>query len=135
MIKQLLIYLLSFGLLSVLGYTIHSTLLKSVAQNSPIDIVNLYLFFALFSLGLCALLLVLQKTKKFKDQLGFLYLVSVALKIALFCLVFSKVIFSKESFTNTQSINLLIPMILLIGLEVFFISKLLNGLSLPKNAE
>ncbi|MCH9661967.1 MAG: hypothetical protein K0U54_13775 [Bacteroidetes bacterium] len=135
MSRQLLMYVISFSSLAGLGYFTHITLLSRIAAVSPISITSLYLFFGGFSLALCVLLFLLLKTKKFKDQLGFLYLVSVALKIGIFCAVFSKQIFSEVSFTNTQSLNLLIPMFLMIGLEVFFISRLLNNLTLSKNAE
>lgn len=133
MIKQLAAYLVGFAGLSFLGYQAHQLLFSQIASISPIDLKHLYLFFGGFSFALCTLFLVLSKTEKFRYQLGFLYLVSVALKIAIFCAVFSDAIFSSQSFTNKETVNLLIPMILMIVLEVVFISKLLNSFSPLKN--
>ena len=133
MIKQNIIYFLSFVLLSLLGYCSHTSFLPSIASDSPMSVVGLYLFFTIFSFLLCTSLTYLQKTKKFREQLGFLYLFSVGLKIIIFCILFYSAIFSKESFTNRQSINLLIPMILMLILEVFFVCKLLNRFNPVKN--
>lgn len=135
MIKQVGLYVVSFGLLSFVGYNVYTVLLPQIASESRISLKEVYLFYGIFSLMLCTLLLLLSKKEKFKDQLGFLYLISVALKVILFCLVFYKHIFTKDSFTNIESINFLIPMILLLVLEVFFISKLLKNISPSKNAK
>ncbi len=133
MIKQFLIYFLSFVALPFLGYCLHTSLLPSIVVLSPITLIHLYIFFTSFSLMLCCTFFYLQKTEKFKDQLGFLYLLSVVLKIIIFYTVFYGPIFSQESFTNSQSINLLIPMVLTIVLEVYFIYKLLNKFDPIKN--
>ncbi len=136
MIKQLSIYFINFTLVSLIGFYFHTIVLSQLADQSPISLKEVYTFFGGFSLLVCTtLLLLLSNTEKFKDQLGFLYLVSVALKIILFCIVFSKYIFTASSFTNKETINLLIPMILILVLEVFFTSKLLNNSSPLKNAK
>ena len=93
MIKQIGVYLIGFGLLSLIGYNVHTILLSQVANESPVSLKKVYLFYGIFSLMLCTQLFLLSKKEKFKDQLGFLYLVSVALKIILFCFVFYKYIF------------------------------------------
>jgi len=126
MIQQFFIYLISFIALAFFGYYIHTSVLHSIAEVSPVSLLNLYLFFTSFSLILCISFLYSQKTERFKDQLGFLYLLSVVLKIVVFCVVFRGAIFSQDSFTNKQTVNLLIPIFLMIVLEVFFISKMLN---------
>jgi len=51
----------------------------------------------------------------------------------IFCLIFYKHIFTNDSFTNQESVNLLIPMILILALEVFFLTKLLKNISPSKN--
>ncbi len=135
MIKQLGLYVIGFGLLSLIGYYLHISLFPKIASESPILLSEVYAFFSIFSLILCILLLRLSKTEKFKDQLGFLYLASVALKIMLFCFTFYRHIFIKGSFTSMESVNLLIPMILCIILEVFFISKILKNTSVLKNTK
>lgn len=133
MIKQLGVYLISFLLVSFIGYYLHAIVLSQFANKSPISLKYVYTFFGGFSLLLCTNFSLLSRTEKFKDQLGFLYLVSVALKILLFCIVFSKHIFIEASFTREETVNLLIPMLLMLVLEVFFTSKLLNYSSSLKN--
>lgn len=135
MIKQLGLYVIGFGLLSLISYYLHISLFPKIASESPILLSEVYAFFGTFSLVVCAQLFFLSNTEKFKDQLGFLYLVSIALKMILFFFVFYKQIFTKGSFTNTESINLLIPIILILILEVFFIGKLLKNTSVSKNVE
>ncbi len=133
MIKQLGIHFVSFTILSLTGFYLHKIILSQITINLPFSLKEVYTFYAGFSLLLCTSFLLLSRTEKFKDQLGFLYLVSVALKIILFCIIFREYIFTQDSFTEQESINLLIPMILMLVLEVFFISKLLKNTRPLKN--
>jgi len=135
MIKQLSIYILSFTLVSIIGFYSHKAIMSQLAILPVISLKHNYLFHGGFSLLLCANLLFLSEKEKFRDQLGFLYLVSVGLKIVLFCIVFNKEIFTNVSFTQQESVNLLIPMIVTLVLEVFFISKLLKNLPPLKNTK
>lgn len=135
MIKQIGVYSISFILVSLIGYYLHIFLFPKVAIESPIPLRQVYTFFSVFSLVVCSQLLVLSKSEKYKDQLGFLYLVSIVLKIILFFIVFYKQIFKGEAFTNIEGINLLIPIILILYLEVFFIGKLLKNIRPLKNAK
>lgn len=133
MIKQLGIYITSFLLVSVTGFYLHQVLITPFIDSPPFSLKSAYTFFGSFSLVLCMSFFGLFHTNKFKDQLGFLYLVSVALKIILFCVVFREHIFTQDSFTEQESINLLIPMVLMLILEVFFINKILKSASPLKN--
>ncbi|NAS31661.1 hypothetical protein GTQ40_11810 [Flavobacteriaceae bacterium R38] len=135
MIKQIGIYLVSFMLLLLIGFNSHQLILSQLAIDTPFSLKKVYVFHGAFSLLLCTNFFLLFHTKKFKDQLGFLYLVSVALKIILFCIVFSEHIFTEDSFTQTDGINFLIPMAVMLFLEVFFINKLLKKSSPVKNTK
>lgn len=135
MIKQISIYLIGFMLLLLIGFNSHQLILSKLAIDTPFPLKKVYIFHGAFSLLLCTNFLLLYHTKKFKDQLGFLYLVSVALKIILFCIVFSEHIFVEGSFTQEDGVNLLIPMAIMLFLEVFFINKLLKNSSLTKNTK
>lgn len=133
MIKKLGLYNITFILFSFAGYYLHTKGLAGMANQTPISLAEVYLYHGVFSFLLCAIFSFLSNTKKFRDQLGFLYLVSVALKIIVFCFVFYTPIFKTDSFTKMESANLLIPMGLFLILEVFFISKTLNNMSHLKN--
>jgi len=133
MIKQLLIYIMLFVVLCATSYYLHTVIFTDLATKSPIGLKAVYSFHFLFTLILVILLLILSYKEKFKDQIGFLYLVSMTLKIALFCFVFKAHIFNGNSFTRTESVNLLIPMSLALFFEVLFLSKILNGFQAIKN--
>lgn len=135
MIKQIGVYSISFLLLSVISYFLHIFLFPKITIESPIPLSQVYTFFSVFAFVVCVQLFILSKTEKFKDQLGFLYLVSIVLKMILFFVVFYKQIFTGEAFTNIEGINLLIPIALTLFLEVFFIRKLLKNIGTLKNAE
>jgi len=129
------VYSISFILLSLIGYYTHIFLFPNITIESPIPLSKVYAFFTGYALAVCVQLLVLSKTEKFKDQLGFLYLVSIVLKMILFFVAFRKQIFTEGSFTNTEGINLLIPIVLTLFLEVFFMRKLFKNIGALKNAE
>ena len=128
MIKQLALYVFLFILLSFAGYYGHTIGLPELAAKSIISLKEVYIFFGGFSLILCISFSFLYRTHKFKDQIGFLYLLSVAIKIILFCIFFNeRLFFETDSLSNQEAVNLLIPMGLMLIGEVFFISKLLNN--------
>ena len=62
-------------------------------------------------------------------------MVSIVLKMILFFVVFYKQIFTGQAFTNTEGIKLLIPIILTLLVEIFFIRKILKNIGALKNAE
>lgn len=127
MIKQLVVYLVLLVLLCFAGYYIHILGFSQLVSESRVSLKNTYIFFGAFTLILCIVFSFLYRTRKFKDQIGFLYLLSVALKIIFFCIIFNERLFIEaSSLSNNEAINLLIPMSLMLIAEVFFISKLLN---------
>ena len=133
MIKQLAIYSATFLLVATIAFYIHQFALTQFHIRLPFSLKNIYFFHTGFSLVLCIQLFLLSQTRKFREQLGFLYLLSVALKIILFCIAFGNYIFSEETTGIKENSNLLIPMVLMLVLEVFFVSKLLKNQNPIKN--
>ena len=128
MMKKLILYLITSLLFLIISFYVHTTLFQTFASRSTISLIYVYTFFGLFSLVLCVSFLIFYHKKKFKDQLGFLYLASVALKIVLFSLIFGKQIFIVDSPSPRQTaVNLLIPILLTLFVEVFMTSKILNN--------
>lgn len=128
MIKQLALYSTLLILLCFSGFYLHTIGFSELAGKSKISLKEAYIFFGGFSLFLWISFSFLYRTQKFKDQLGFLYLLSVALKIILFCIFFNERIFLQtSSLSSHEAVNLLIPIALTLTSEVFFISKLLNN--------
>ena len=133
MTRQFVVYVFVFVLLYLIEYYLHTNVFKDFALKSPIDLKSLYIFHVAFTFSLSIAFLFLSTQERFKAQLGFLYLFSLAIKIFLFCVVFRKYIFNNISFTNSESSNMLIVMVLPLFFEVFFISKILKSLTVVKN--
>ena len=87
---------------------------------------KVYLFHTVFSLLICVNFKLLSTVNKIYDQLGFIYLGTILLKLILFCLIFYKSIFTEEELTSTARISLFIPMIIFLSTEAVFVTKILN---------
>ncbi|TBN03897.1 hypothetical protein EYD45_07695 [Hyunsoonleella flava] len=131
--KQIRLYGILLALVSLFIYYLHVHVFVSISDKSPVPLDVIYLFNGAFSLLTCSTVLYLSNQQKYNDQIGFLYLASVVLKLVLFFLIFYRPIFKTDAFTNTESVNLLIPIILFLIIEVILIRKLLNKNSHLKN--
>lgn len=131
--KRFLVVFVIFLVSISIGYLIHSDLLQRFNSESVIALDYLYLFLGGFSALLLIQLYLLSKNERYNDQLGFFYLLSVALKLILFSIVFKDGIFTLNSFTNEQSVNLLIPIGLTLFFEVLILSRILNKKDQIKN--
>ncbi len=133
MIKRISLKIIFFVLVSLVVYFLHTIGLSNLASHSPISLIQVYIFNTVFTVFLCVTAIVLSKTEKYADQIGFLYLGSVVLKVIFFFLLFYKPIFKSDDFTNIEIFNLLIPIILFLIFEVVVISKILNNKPALKN--
>lgn len=133
MIKSIAKYTGIFAFFVVFGFFIHRSLLLKAEITLPFSLELVYVFHGLFSIGLVSLFYVLEHTDTFKGQLGFLYLISVVLKAALFFMVFNRVIFNDQTFAIIEAASLLIPLLLGLSFEVFVLSKLLKVETSIKN--
>lgn len=125
--KKILYYTLLCGLVLVAGYAIHNFILNHFNVEHPFNLWNIYLFQGIATLILCASFeFISQKSQQLKDQLGFLYLAAMAIKVGLFCLFFNSILFSSLVLSKTDSLSLLIPIFLFLFLEVLIIVKILN---------
>lgn len=132
MIKQIFIFMMAFGLLFFLGEYLHSYYIESQEIALGFSLQNMYAFHAFFSLQLCIIFAFLATNKKISPQLGFIYLASFVLKMIVFCIVFYNPLFTVETLSKIQRVSLLIPMVLFLILEVYFIIKILNTTHSPK---
>ena len=121
MLKSILIYCITFLVVSVLIFLVHSNFVESLTYSLK----NVYMFFAVSSFIICTLFKLGSGNKKIKDQLGFIYLAAVVVKLAFFGVIFYDSVFT-EPLTMKLRISLLIPLFSLLIFEVFFISKILN---------
>jgi len=117
---------LIFLFLFFVSFYTHVFLLQKTGIKLPFNLKKMYLFHAVFSSVLCLNFVIFSRVDKVFQQISFIYLASIILKILLFCTIFYKPIFAKESLTNLQAISLLIPLFLFLSTEVFFVIKILN---------
>lgn len=132
--KSLWIYIGIFGISMFLIYLAHTHFFDF--DNLFSDFLALsYIYLVSFTIILCIALFFLEKNKRFRHQLGFLYLFSVPVKIIFFIILFGKQFFDQSLNSNKELLNLLFIMSLTLLFEVFFIRKLLNNLFITKNVE
>jgi hypothetical protein len=75
----------------------------------------------------------LSNTAKWKDQLGFIYIGALVFKLVFFSVLFSSFLFGDEPFTNTERVSMLLPVVIFLLPEVYFISKILMKLDSINN--
>jgi hypothetical protein len=66
-----------------------------------------------------------SNVNKIFEQLGFIYLVTIVLKLLLFCLIFYKSLFAEELLFIAR-ISLFVPMIIFLLTEAVFVAKILK---------
>lgn len=126
MIKSILTYTLIFVGLYFLSLGLHENYVINHAEKLPFSLKKVYLFHLGFSLLVCTNFKLLSTVNKFFAQLGFIYLGTLLLKIVLFAVVFYQSIFSEQTLSQISRISLLIPALLFLLTEAFFIVKILN---------
>lgn len=117
----------------IAAFLVLDHLLSGTAQNLPFYFLGVYVFHAVASITLCAMLILARMSPKFTDQVGYIYLISVAVKAILFFVIFREPIFSSHSLSNQEALAMLIPLFLGLFFEVFFVAKLLNKSPKIKN--
>jgi len=127
LIKRLLIYVIVGVVVFFVSYYLHSYLIASSKETLPFNLKSVYLFHCIASVAMVLFFeLLASLTTQFKDQLGFLYLGTMALKMMFFCVFFKDVLFSDIALSKTDSLSMLIPLFIFLFYEVIFIVKVLN---------
>ena len=129
MIKTLGSYAVTFSLVFALGYGLQIWILNSAGNTLRFDLLDVYWFFSLSSLAICLLFFFLSSVESLIAQLGFLYLPGLFIKGLLFYILFQDSVFSLDSLTFTERLCLLIPMLVFLFVEAYFIIKLLKKLN------
>ena len=122
MSKTILFHIFIIFLTGILSFYIQSLIFTDIRFGLE----NVYLFHTLATTIIYVGLKLLSETHKFKDQIGFLYLATIFIKMGLFVGFFDGTIMSINSMTNTEALSLLTPLFIFLFLEVYFIAKILN---------
>tara|TARA_R110002153_G_scaffold49884_4_gene140539 strand:- start:561 stop:911 length:351 start_codon:yes stop_codon:yes gene_type:complete len=90
-------------------------------------LIKAYSFHYLFSLTLVIVFLIASKNKSFFEQLGFMYMGVLVFKIMVFAILFYPYLLGELIMPQIYRGMLLIPVIIFLFLEVFFISKIMGN--------
>ncbi|NCT10738.1 MAG: hypothetical protein GW772_11770 [Flavobacteriia bacterium] len=126
MSKLFFIYFLLFFALYFLGFNLHQFILQKYALNTSFSLQKVYLFHFGFSLLICINFNYFSSVDKIFQQLGFIYLITIFLKIILFSAIFYKSVFNEENLPFFSRVSLFIPAIIFLLTEAIFITKILN---------
>lgn len=126
MIKSLLLYTSVFVGVFLIAFGLHKGYLENNQIEVPFSLKKVYLFHLGFSLLICINFKLFSVVNKIFVQLGFIYLVTIVLKFVLFGVIFYQSIFNQENLIQEARISLLIPTILFLSTEAFFVVKILN---------
>jgi hypothetical protein len=124
--RKTLIFLFTFFALFCIGFNLHAFYLEKIGVELPFNLEQIYLFHAGFSTLICVNFAIFSNVDKVFEQLGFIYLGTLLLKIIVFSILFYKSVFPKETLTTVAAISLLIPTVLFLSTEAFFVIKIIN---------
>jgi hypothetical protein len=109
-----------------ISFTIHENWLENQEVILPFSLKKVYLFHLAFSMLICVNFKLLSIVDKIFEQLGFIYLGTLLLKIILFCVIFYKSIITEETLSKIARLSLFIPMIIFLLTEAIFVAKILQ---------
>ncbi|PWG05827.1 DUF6168 family protein [Polaribacter aquimarinus] len=126
MIKSVLVFSTVFFFLFLISFSLHQFFIENQVITLPFSLKKIYLFHLVFSLLICTNFLLLSTVDKIFEQLGFIYLGTIVLKLVLFCIIFYKSIFTEENLSFAARISLFVPMIIFLLTEAVFVAKILQ---------
>ena len=126
MIRSVLLFSVVFFIVFIIGFSIHDFLIQKQQISLPFSLKKVYLFHLFFSLIICVNFLIFSNFNKFFEQLGFIYLGTILLKLTLFCFLFYPSIFTKEELALSSRMSLFIPVVLFLITEATIVAKILK---------
>ena len=126
MIRSVLLFSVVFFIVFIIGFSIHDFLIQKQQISLPFSLKKVYLFHLFFSLIICVNFLIFSNFNKFFEQLGFIYLGTILLKLTLFCFLFYPSIFTEEELALSSRMSLFIPVVLFLITEATIVAKILK---------
>jgi hypothetical protein len=126
MIRSIIAYTAIFFCIFIVSFSLHEYLLEERKIILPFSLKKAYLFHLGFSLIICTNFQAISKVEKIFDQLGYIYLGTILLKLITFIAIFYKSIVTEEILPFITRISLLIPMIIFLLLEAIVVAKILK---------
>lgn len=125
MIKKSLIFFLIGSALLLVSYFIHEYVLESLGLKTSFSLLGVYSLNLLLSI--CTYVILSFVNNTMPSQVGYTFLVFVAVKPGVLILVFGKAIFGAESFNLYERLAFMIPFIIFLLLEVISIHGILKS--------
>lgn len=132
MIKTIFLYSFIFFTLFFISFSLHNYFLEENQVLLPFSLKKVYLFHLGFSMLICINFKLLSSVNKIADQLGYIYLGTLLLKIVLFSIIFYQSIFTEEELSKISRISMLIPALIFLLIEAIFVAKILNNRDISK---
>jgi len=132
MIKTIFLYSFIFFTLFFVSFSLHNNFLEENQVLLSFSLKKVYLFHLGFSMLICINFKLLSSVNKIADQLGFIYLGTLLLKLVLFSIIFYQSIFTEEELSKISRISLLIPALIFLLTEAIFVAKILNKRDISK---
>ncbi|SHM93477.1 DUF6168 family protein [Polaribacter sp. KT 15] len=126
MIKKIVIVLVVFLGLHFSGFFLHQIIIESYKEILPFNLQKLYLFHSGFSILICVNLLLLQSVNKKPEDLGYIYLGALFLKLLFFCVAFYSSIIERDSLSVIAKLSFLLPTFVFLSTEGIIVSKIRN---------
>ncbi|WP_218597959.1 DUF6168 family protein [Polaribacter sp. NJDZ03] len=126
MIKIVITYCITLALLFIICFFSHSYLIEKQGLILHFKLVEIYEFNVGFSILVCTNFVAFSFVDKFKQKLSYIYLGAIFIKLILFKLAFYDTLFVKETLSVTEKLSLLIPTVIFLSTDAFFVAKLLN---------
>lgn len=120
-----MLYAASFAVLFLIIHFSQEFVLNESNKTVRFNLWDTNVFLVIASLLICIHLKLFSSIKSFQPQLGFIYLPTLFIKGGLFFLAFKSSVFSLETLTMVERLSLLLPLLLFLVLEVFFVVKIL----------
>lgn len=126
MAKRFLLFIILACIVSILLFKLHAFLISSQNETLSFALFSVYLFHFVATLIICLAVEILST--KLPNQVGYLYLASVFVKIGFFVIIFKNVIFSVEEMAFIDRISIIIPMFLYLIAEAIYSGRIMNAL-------
>ncbi|MGJ8715846.1 MULTISPECIES: DUF6168 family protein [Maribacter] len=127
MLKNIILYIVVFTVVGATSYFLQNFVLSTPPSYFGPLLIKAYSFHYLFSLTLVIVFLIASKNKSFFEQLGFIYMGVLVFKLTLVAAIFYPYLLGELVMPQLYRGLLMLPAIIFLFLEVFFISKIMGN--------
>lgn len=129
MFKDLLKFSFFLFLAAGVSYGLHYVLLSNLDSKVPLELVN---FGYKFNVGITLLFTstIILASDLLKEQLGFIYLITGAVKIGIFIYLIKSLDYEVD---RSDFLHIFVPYVVCVVVEIIYIIKILNRINFAKD--